>query len=330
MDSSPDYLQRALNAERIASVIAHRRGHSFEKHKDEFGGDIKKFHQAIIDTLSDPKTLVVKLSNDLYRFYNKADNVMVVIDRGAMDWGTAFRPDGNRGMMLMRERGVPINENGNVTYLNKLNNGYFVKQDRLNQQPEPIQLNSLSPEQSAEVVLSIFDRIDRQPAQSPRLHHSFNAASLHVMPDLIGKIQRLPESEKAVLRDCAHKYTMAVRESSKALAEAGLDGLKTKAGAVDVAAILRDPERREGFIEELEERYALAETRPEEEKLEKMLEACETFGVLDQVREGALSQTGQMIARMRQSRHDAPSVTHHHHQQREPETRRYAVQAQAT
>lgn len=302
MDSNPDYLQRAVNAERIASVIAHRNGHSFEKHKDEFGGDIQAFRQAIIDTLNDPETLVVKLNNDLYRFYNKADNVMVVIDRTAMDWGTAFKPDGSRGMMLMRERGAPILENGDVTYLNKLHHGYFVKQDRLYQHPEPLHLNSLTPEQTAEVLLSIFDRIDRAPS---RFHNHFDAASLHVMPDLIARIQELPESEKENLRDCARKYNMAMTEGSSVLKEAGLGWLKVKNGLAGISAILRDPEKREDFIAGLEERFVLAATPEEEERAGKMLEACETFEVLEQLRTAALSQVGTMIAQMKQD-YDRP------------------------
>ena len=320
MGSSPDYLQRAINAERIASVIAHKRGHSFEKHKDEFGGDLNAFRQAVIDTLTDPKTAVVKISNDLYRFYNKASNIMVMIDRTAMDWGTAFRPDGNRGMMLMRERGIPIHENGNVTYLNKLNNGFFVKQNRLHQEPEPIHLSSLSREQSAEVLLSIFDRIDHKPAQNRRLHSTFNAASLHVMPDMIARIQRLPEDEKAILRDCSHKYKMASQEGFAALDQAGLNDFKQNGRNIDVMDVLRDPQSREAFIDELETRYALAETAAEEELLDKMLNACETFGVLDQIRAGALNQTCEMIDQMKQKARSEPSLSFSA-RQREPEAR---------
>lgn len=315
MGSSPDYLQRAINAERIASVIAHKRGHSFEKHKDEFGGDLGNFRQAVIDTLTDPKTAVVKISNDLYRFYNKANNVMVMIDRTAMDWGTAFKPDGSRGMMLMRERGVPIHENGNVTYLNKLNSGFFAKQDRLLQEPEPLHLSSLSREQSAEVLLSIFDRIDHKPAQNARLNSTFNAASLHVMPELISKIQRLPETERAVLRDCSHKYKMTSSESFTVLDEAGLNDFKQNGQNIDVMAVLREPASRDALIGDLEERYALAETQPEEERLEKMLNACETFGVLDQIRAKALNQTCEMIDQMKRA--SMPD----YHWQREPEKR---------
>ncbi len=321
MGSSPDYLQRAINAERIASVIAHKRGHSFEKHKDEFGGDLGNFRQAVIDTLTDPKTAVVKISNDLYRFYNKANNVMVMIDRTAMDWGTAFRPDGNRGMMLMRERGIPIHENGNVTYLNKLNSGFFAKQDRLLQEPEPLHLSSLSREQSAEVLLSIFDRIDHKPTQNPRLNSTFNAASLHVMPDLISKIHRLPEPEKAALRECAHKYKMASSESFAALDQAGLSDFKQNGQNVDVMTTLRDPLSRETFIGDLENLYALADTLPEEERLEKMLNACETFAVLEQVRAGALSQTCEMIDQMKKPSRPAEPSMSVSVRQREPDAR---------
>jgi len=80
MSAEPDYLQRAINAERIASVIANRYGHSFAKHKDEFGGDIKQYRQAIVDTLTDPKTIAVKCDTKDYRFYNKERNVLVLID----------------------------------------------------------------------------------------------------------------------------------------------------------------------------------------------------------------------------------------------------------
>lgn len=300
MDSDRDYLQRAIHAEQIASVIAHRRGHSFEKHKDEFGGDIRTFRQAIIDTLLNPETAVVKVSASQYRFYNKTDNVFVLIDQTAKDWGTAFRPDGNRGMMFMRERGLPIHENGNVTYLNKLHAGFFTQQDRLQQQPEPIRLTSLNREQSAEVLLSIFDRLDGQPARSPRLSDKFNAASIHVMPDMIPKIQNLGPPEKAALREHAQNYKAASSESFAVLKDSGLMGIKDKGGKpLDIAAVLRDPGARDGFILDLEEQYAMSEKPEDEAKIEGMLAACERFSVLDAKRQDALEGTCGLIDRMR-------------------------------
>ena len=301
MNAEPDYLQRAINAERIASVIAHRYGHSFAKHKDEFGGDIKQYRQAIVDTLTDPKTIAVKCDTKDYRFYNKERNVLVLIDPQSPDWGTAFSPNGNRGMQYMRERGVPLNENGNVTYLNKLNSGFFERHDRLHQGPAPIQLNTLTPQQSAEVLLSIFDRVDNNQQRSNRLSNAFNTASLHVMPDMIAKIKALPASEMAVLRDCAAIYKQTSRDCAVILNESGLNDLKHASGqGMDVAAILRDPVASAAFIGDLEEQYANSSNPDEESRLETMIEACETFSASDILRQGTLVQTAGIIEQMQQ------------------------------
>lgn len=299
MDSSRD-IQRALNAERIASVIAHQRGHSFEKHKDEFGNNLAAFRQAIIDTLLDPKTLVIKVENTAYRFYNKAMNVMVVIDQNAMDWGTAFKPDGNRGMALMRERGSPINDNGAVTYLDKLHSGYFAKQDRLQQHPAPLQLRSLSREQMAEVLLSIFEQIDKTPVRTGGLRNCFHAAGLNVMPEMVTRLQLLPHEEKDSLRDYVHRYKEAGQDGLNVLKSAGLLDLPGKGRQPsDIQAILRDPAQRDAFIGDLEEQYALTEDKGEEEKLDKMLNACAAFGALDDARHEILQETGRFMERLR-------------------------------
>lgn len=300
MDSNRD-IQRAINAERIASVIAHQRGHSFEKHKEEFGNNITAFRQAVIDTLLDPKTLVIKAENSLYRFYNKAMNVMVVIDQSAMDWGTAFKPDGNRGMSMMRERGIPINENGAVTYLDRLHSGYFTKQDRLQQHPAPLQLRSLSNEQMAEVLLSIFEQIAKTPARPGGLCNSFHAAGLNVMPEMIAKLQSLPPEEKETIRNYARRYKEAGESGLNALKNAGLmDSPGKGRHPADIQAILRDPAQRETFIERLEEQYALTEDKGEEEKLGKMLNACAAFGALEGIRREILEETGRFVENLRQ------------------------------
>lgn len=300
MNAEPDYLQRAINAERIASVIAHRYGHSFAKHKDEFGGDIKQYRQAIVDTLTDPKTLAVKCDTKEYRFYNKERNVLVLIDPSSPDWGTAFSPNGNRGMQYMRERGVPLNENGNVTYLNKLNAGFFERHDRLHQGPAPIQLNTLTPQQSAEVLLSIFDRIDNGQSRSNRLSNAFNTASLHVMPDMIAKIKALPAQEMTVLRDCAAIYKQSSRDCAVILNESGLNDLKYPDGrGMDVAAILRNPAESTALMGDLEEQYANSSNPDEESRLEKMIEACEAFSIADITRQGALDRTRTVIEQMK-------------------------------
>jgi|GEM_PF-6729778 hypothetical protein len=309
MSAEPDYLQRAINAERIASVIAHRYGHSFAKHKDEFGGDIKQYRQAIVDTLTDPKTIAVKCDIKDYRFYNKERNVLVLIDPQSPDWGTAFSPNGNRGMQYMRERGVPLNENGNVTYLNKLNSGFFERHDRLHQQPAPIQLNTLTAQQSAEVLLSIFDRVDNRQERSNRLCNAFNAASLHVMPDMIAKIRALPGAEMAVLRDCAAIYKQSSRDCAVILNESGLAALKYPDGrGMDVAAILRNPADSAAFIADLEDQFANSSHPDEESRLEKMLEACETFSIIDVLRQDALDKTAAAIQQMQSSRDAAEPV----------------------
>lgn len=299
MDSNRD-IQRAINAERIASVIAHQRGHSFEKHKEEFGNNITAFRQAVIDTLLDPKTLVIKAENSLYRFYNKAMNVMVVIDQSAMDWGTAFKPDGNRGMSMMRERGIPINENGAVTYLDRLHSGYFTKQDRLQQHPAPLQLRSLSNEQMAEVLLSIFEQIDKTSGRQGGLRNCFHAAGLNVMPEMIARLQSLPYEEKESLRNYARRYKEAGQGGLAILKSAGLLDLPGKGcQPSDIQAIFRDPAQRDAFIGDLEDQYALTEDKSEEEKLEKMLEACAAFTTIDTMRHEALQGACHVMDQMK-------------------------------
>ncbi len=300
MSSDPDYLQRALNAEQIASVIAHRRGHSFAKHKEEFGGDINVYRQAIVETLTDPKTYVVKCDAKDYRFYNKERGILVLIDPESPDWGTAFRPNGNRGMMYMRERGLPLHENGNVKYLNKLNMGFFQRHERLNQYPAPIQLNTLTPQQSAEVLLSIFDRIESMQPRSSRLNNAFNAASLNVMPEMIAKIHKLPQAQKDALRACAETYKDSSSECAKILQESGLGALRYQDGrAMDVAGILRDPETNKAFIDDLEEKFAASEDAEEIDRLGMMLEGYESFTVPNALRQGALEETCRIMDEMK-------------------------------
>ena len=298
-------LERHINAERIASVIAHPYAHSFNKHRDEFGGDIEAFKQAIIDTLTDPETLVTKDKKG-YVFYNRKgsrpeDNVIVLIDPESPDWGSAFKPnkddgikfDKDKGMKFLRDLGVPINQNGDVTYLNKMHAGFFADQRLFVKVREPLRLNGLTREQTAEVALSMFDRADSSLGNS--LRSSFDLARSGFMRDMKGNMAALSPEQKETLRECAHRYKETTREEYASLKRVDA-GLLPKGKQADaLAAILRDPEQGAAYTAGLEEKFAMAQTPEEEKKLLEAIDACEMFGRYDAVRRDALNQTIEIL-----------------------------------
>jgi hypothetical protein len=300
MDSKTlSQLERNINAERIAAVISHPAAHGFKKHSDEFNNDVTAFRQAIVDTLMDPETLVTKSSIG-YVFFRRGDrpedNVVVLIDPASPDWGTAFRPNGERGMKFLREKGVPINRNADANYLNKMNPGFFAQQIRY--VPSPVSLNGLTREQTSEVMLSLFDRMD-SAERSDALKNSFDVSRANIMPDMIKRMREFSPEQKEVLRTSAHHYKQSTRSQFEALSDIDPKLLPKDMKSGAVASMLRDPGQGPAFLAGLEERFAMAESEKDIGRLSRAIEACETFNTCETIRRDALEKTGEVMDRLR-------------------------------
>ena len=155
----------------------------------------------------------------------------------------------------------------------------------------------LSKGRYAEAVMRVLERADPTPGViSSGLRGIFGAVGADVDPGLTAALRTMPAGALSELKKNAERVGYLQRDQFFLLQSAGLIDLRDENGQRrNMDKILRDPETRSAFLQNLNRAYEYEQNPEQKEKLKQMIGACHSYVDVERERQATLLRTTQIL-----------------------------------